>query len=225
MANETLAGGMTEVGTGLPTGVVTFLFGDIEGSTQMLENHRAAAGAALALHHELLQTAVEDASGVVFETVGDAVYGAFTRPTDAITAAVAIQRALEAEDWGEIGELRARIAVHTGAVETRGEHYFGAALFECARLQSLAHGGHTITSAATSALAARDLADGVELRALGTYRLKDLLEPMEVLQVDAPEQFFSPAQAISSPGGVCPRGSENERNPLGPMRSRHSCSR
>ncbi|MDH4341432.1 MAG: hypothetical protein OEW52_06950 [Thermoleophilia bacterium] len=135
MANETLAGGMTEVGTGLPTGVVTFLFGDIEGSTQMLENHRAAAGAALALHHELLQTAVEDASGVVFETVGDAVYGAFTRPTDAITAAVAIQRALEAEDWGEIGELRARIAVHTGAVETRGEHYFGAALFERARRQ------------------------------------------------------------------------------------------
>ena len=163
---------MTEVSIGLPTGVVTFLFSDFEGSTQMLEEHRAEAGAVLARHHELVRAAVEDGSAVVFETVGDAVYGAFARPTDAIGAAVAIQRALAAEELGAIGELRARIAVHTGAVEPRGEHYFGAALFECARLQSLAHGGQTITSTATSSLAARDLVDGIELRPMGSHRLE-----------------------------------------------------
>ncbi len=185
MADEPVTRDATTVDTDLPTGVVTFLFSDIEGSTRMLEEHRAEAGAALARHHELLRDAIEDASGVVFETVGDAVYGAFTRPADAIGAAVAIQRALEAEDWGEIGELRARIAVHTGAVESRDSHYFGPALFECARVQSLAHGGQTLASAATNALAAGDLADDVELRELGTHRLKDLLEPMQVFQVDA----------------------------------------
>ncbi|MFO7573495.1 MAG: adenylate/guanylate cyclase domain-containing protein [Gaiellaceae bacterium] len=173
------------------------MFSDIEGSTKMLETHRAAAGVALARHHELLLQAIENSSGVVFETVGDAVYGAFARPTDAITAAVAIQRALEGEEWGEVGELRARIAVHTGAVESRGEHYFGPALFECARLQSLAYGGQTITSAATNELAGKDLADGLELRPLGTHRLKDLLQAMEVFQVDAPglQTQFPPLRA------------------------------
>jgi predicted ATPase/class 3 adenylate cyclase/tetratricopeptide (TPR) repeat protein len=182
---------VTESSTGvdtdrLPTGVVTFLFSDIEGSTRKLEEHRAAAGTAFARHHDLVREAVESASGLVFETVGDAVYGAFARPADAVAAAVAAHRALEAEDWGEVGELQVRIAVHSGTVETRGAHYFGPALFECARLQSLAHGGQTLTSAAASALAGKDLADGVELRALGTHRLKDLDEPMEVFQVEAP---------------------------------------
>ena len=173
--------------TELPSGIVTFLFTDIEGSTQMLERHRSAAGAGLARHHDLLRAAVENASGVVFETVGDAVYAAFASPVDAIGAAVAIQRAMAAEDWGEIGELRARIAVHTGSVEARGDHYFGAALFEAARLQSLAHGGQTLTSLATSSLAALDLGDSLSVRPMGTHRLKDLDTPMEVFQVEAPD--------------------------------------
>jgi predicted ATPase/class 3 adenylate cyclase len=197
MRDESVIGAVTKGGRELPTGVVTFLFSDIEGSTRMLEEHRADAGAAFARHHELIQGAVEDQSGVVFETIGDAVYGAFTRPADAVDAAVAIHRALEAEEWGAIGELRVRIAVHSGAVEARGAHYFGPALFECARLQSLAHGGQTLTSAATNALAARDLTDGVELRGLGAHRLKDLDEPMEVFQVDAPglHTHFPPLRA------------------------------
>ncbi len=186
MTHESPSAAVTSSGRELPTGVVTFLFSDIQGSTRMLEEHRAQAGVAFARHHELVQDAIEERSGVVFETIGDAVYGAFTRPADAVDAAVSIHRALDAEGWGAIGELQVRIAVHTGAVEARGAHYFGPALFECARLQSLAHGGQTLASAATAALAAKDVADGVELRALGTHRLKDLDEPMDVFQVDAP---------------------------------------
>ena len=110
----------------------------------MLERHRAAAGAAFARHHELLRNAVEANQGVVFETVGDAVYAAFSQPVDAVLASVAIVRALEAEDWGEIRELRARIAINTGSVEARGRHYFGPPLFECARLESLVHGGQEV---------------------------------------------------------------------------------
>src|SRR5690606_23171876 len=91
----------------------------------------------------------------------------------------------------------ARIAVHSGAVEARGRHYFGPALFESARLQSLAHGGQTLTSAATAALAGADLTDGVSLRPMGTHRLKDLVEPLEVHQVVAPglQERFPPLRA------------------------------
>jgi predicted ATPase/class 3 adenylate cyclase len=169
----------------LPTGVVTFLFSDIEASTRILEDHPSVAGRALARHLELVAAEIAAAHGVVFETVGDAVYGAFDRPANALTAAVAIQRATAAEDWGEIGALRVRIAVHAGAVETRGDHYFGPALFECARLETLANGAQTITSAATGALAATGLPDDITLVPLGRHRLKDLATPMDVVQVSA----------------------------------------
>ena len=193
----------------LPTGVVTFLFSDVEASTRMLEVHRARAGAALARHHELLAAEIEAVGGVIFETVGDAVYAAFTRPADALGAAVAIQRRLGAEDWHEIGSLRVRIAVHSGAVEARDEHYFGAALFECARLQALAHGGQTITSSATATLAAAGLRPDIRLSPLGRHRLKDLAAPMDVVQVDAeglPTRFpplrSSAAVPTNLPGSV-----------------------
>ncbi len=184
----------------LPTGIVTFLFTDIEGSTQMLERHRAAAGAAFARHHELLREAIEANRGVVFETVGDAVYAAFSQPVDAVLASVAIVRALEAEDWGEIRELRARIAINTGSVEARGRHYFGPPLFECARLESLVHGGQILTSRATQSLAGDDLPDGVSLQPMGTHRLKDLETPMEVFQVHAPglRDEFPPLRAATT---------------------------
>jgi predicted ATPase/class 3 adenylate cyclase len=168
----------------LPTGVVTFLFSDVEASTRMLEVHRAQAGVALARHHELLAGEIATAGGVVFETVGDAVYAAFTRPADALGAAIAIQRGLAAQDWGPVGTMRVRIAVHSGAVDARDDHYFGAALFECARLQSLAHGGQTVTSAATASLATAGLPSAIRLAPMGRHRLKDLAAPMEVVQVD-----------------------------------------
>jgi class 3 adenylate cyclase len=92
----------------LPEGTVTFLFTDLEGSTRLLQAHPAAYQDAVRRHHDLLRGTVEARGGVVFETVGDAVYAAFAAPTAAVGAALAGQRALQGEDWGEVGELRVR---------------------------------------------------------------------------------------------------------------------
>ena len=171
----------------LPSGTVTFLFSDVEGSTQLLERHGAAMGSALARHHELFEQTVERHGGVIFETVGDAVYAAFSDAGAAVAAALDAQRALAAEDWGPIGRMAVRIALHTGAVERRGDHYFGPALFRVARLQVLGYGEQTLFSAVTAGLAADALPAGASMRDLGTHRLKDLGEPEHVYQLTHPE--------------------------------------
>src|SRR5436190_2756292 len=107
-------------------------------------------GAALAQHHGLLLVAITQHEGRVFDTVGDAVYGAFADPARAVAAAVDGQLALQTSAWGETGPLRVRMALHTGPVERRGLHYFGPALFRCARLQALGHGGQILLSASTA---------------------------------------------------------------------------
>ncbi|MDP9243864.1 MAG: tetratricopeptide repeat protein [Chloroflexota bacterium] len=171
----------------LPSGTLTFLFSDVEGSTQLLERHGAVMGAALARHHVLFEDIVERHDGAIFETVGDAVYVVFARPDDAIAAALDAQRALGAEDWGPIGRVAVRIALHTGQVERRGDHYFGPALFRAARLQALGHGEQTLLSGVTARLVADALPHGASLRDLGTHRLKDLGEPEQVFQLVHPE--------------------------------------
>jgi class 3 adenylate cyclase len=100
-----------------PTGTVTFLFTDLEGSTRPQQAHPAAYAAAVRRHHDLLRGAVEAHGGVVFETLGDAVCAAFARPTDAVAAALEGQLALRREAWGATGPLRARMGVHLGEVE------------------------------------------------------------------------------------------------------------
>jgi predicted ATPase/class 3 adenylate cyclase len=171
----------------LPEGTVTFLFSDVEGSTQLLERHGAEMGEALARHHALFEQITERHRGVIFETVGDAVYAAFARPADAVAAALDAHRALRDEDWGPIGRLAVRIAIHAGAVERRGKHYFGSALFRAARLQALGYGEQTLLSAVTARLVGDALPDGASLRDLGTHRLKDLAEPEQVYQLTHPD--------------------------------------
>ncbi len=119
---------------GLPTGTITFLFTDIEGSTRRWEEQRAAMGQALARHDTILREAIEGHGGVVFKTVGDAFYAAFERPTDALQAALAAQRALRAHAWEGGRPLRSRMALHTGIVEERDGDYFGPPLNRIARL-------------------------------------------------------------------------------------------
>jgi predicted ATPase/class 3 adenylate cyclase len=171
----------------LPTGTVTFLFTDLEGSTCLLEAHPAAYREALGRHHALLRAAVEAHGGAVFETVGEAVYAAFARPADAVAAALAGQLALWSEAWGEVGELRVRMALHTGDVERQGDHYFGAPLYRAARLMATAHGGQVVLSGATAALTRDVLPAGAGLRDLGTHRLKDLRRPEQVSQLVHPD--------------------------------------
>ena len=183
---EGSAGGL---GVGaLPAGTVTFLFTDLEGSTRLLEAHPAAYRDAVRRHHALLRAAVEGQGGVVFETVGDAVYAAFARPGDAVAAALAGQIALREEAWGELGPdaVRARMALHTGEVELQGAHYFGVPLYRCARLTAAAHGGQVVLSRATAELVRDVLPAGAVLRDLGTHRLKDLARPERVFQLVGP---------------------------------------
>ena len=135
----------------------------------------------IARHHELLEDAVVDRRGVVFETIGDAVYAAFADPTDAVEAAVAGQLALAAEDWGSLGQITVRMGLHTGPVERRDTHYFGAPLYRCARLMATAHGGQIVLTEATARLV-QDSLDAT-LVDLGMHGLKDLREPERVFQV------------------------------------------
>ena len=107
----------------LPTGTVTFLFTDIEGSTRLWQQHPAAMKDALVRHHALLQQAIESNDGYVFQIVGDAFCAAFATASRGVAAALAAQRALTGEAWGETGPLRVRMVLHTGSAELRaGEH-------------------------------------------------------------------------------------------------------
>ncbi|QRN97056.1 tetratricopeptide repeat protein [Archangium violaceum] len=170
------------------TVTVVFLFTDIEGSTRLLQAHPDAYRSAVRRHHELLRQAVETQGGVVFETVGDAVYASFPRPAEALAAALEGQRALHAEPWGELGTLKVRMGLHLGEVEPQGSHYFGAPLYRCARLMSTAHGGQIVLSGvvATAVSEPGALPGGASLRDLGEHRLKDLPEPEHIYQLVHP---------------------------------------
>jgi class 3 adenylate cyclase/DNA-binding CsgD family transcriptional regulator len=170
----------------LPEGTVTFLFTDLEGSARPLQVHPDAYRDAVRRHHALLREAVEAHGGVVFEKVGDAVYAAFAQATDAVAAALAGQLALRREDWGAVGELRARMGVHSGEAERQEAHYFGAPLYRCARLMAAAHAGQIVLSGATAELVRDALPEGETLRDLGEHRLKDLVRPERVFQLGAP---------------------------------------
>src|SRR3954471_10864461 len=133
----------------LPTGTVTFLFTDIEGSTTRWEHHPEAMRAALARHDLLTRAAIARHGGRVVKTMGDAFHAAFARAEEALAAAVDAQRSLDAESWGEIGSLRVRMALHTGTAEERDGDYYGQPLNRAARLLSTGHGGQVLLSDAT----------------------------------------------------------------------------
>lgn len=168
----------------LPEGRVAFLFSDVEGSTRLLEQHPTLMGQALARHHELFERSVGFHRGVIFETVGDAVYAAFADPADALACALDAQLTLAREDWGEVGRMACRIAIDQGDVVRRGEHYFGPVLFRCARLQAIGYGEQVLLSSAAASAVGNRLPEGASLRDLGTHRLKDLAEPEQVAMLE-----------------------------------------
>ncbi|HEY7461690.1 MAG TPA: adenylate/guanylate cyclase domain-containing protein, partial [Gemmatimonadota bacterium] len=172
--------------TDLHSGTVTFLFTDLEGSTQLWERHPKLMPAAVSRHDELLREAVLRHGGHVFKTGGDGFCVAFDRAADALAAALDAQHALASESWGEVGALRARMAVHTGAAEVRDGDYFGAALNRSARLLAIGHGGQVLVSQTTFDLVRDALPADAELRDLGAHRLKDLQRPEQVYQLMHP---------------------------------------
>ncbi len=171
----------------LPTGTVTFLFTDIEGSTRLWERDASAMKSALARHDEIVRSAIEEREGHVFKTLGDAFCASFSSAPEALGAAISAQRALHDEEWGEGGVIRVRMALHTGAVEEQGGDYFGPALNRVARLLSAGHGGQTLLSLATQELVRDALPDDSSLEDLGERRLRDLFRPERVFQISAPD--------------------------------------
>ncbi len=186
--------------TDLPTGAVTFLFTDIEGSTRLWEAYPEAMKAALARHDELLRRAVEANHGHVVKTTGDGLHAVFASPADAVTAAVAGQRAVAAEDWGATGGLRVRMGLHTGEAELRSGDYFGPALNRAARLMAVAAGGQSLVSQTTADLVQESLPAGIGLQDLGLHRLKDLVRPQHVYQIVIPglPADFPPLRSLDS---------------------------
>jgi DNA-binding NarL/FixJ family response regulator/tRNA A-37 threonylcarbamoyl transferase component Bud32 len=183
-----------------PTGTVTFLFTDIEGSTSMWEKHPTQMQAALARHDEILSTNIEANAGYVFKTVGDAYCAAFSTAREALLAALALHRALFAEQWDEHTEVRVRTALHTGATEERDGDYFGPPVNRVARLLSAGHGGQILLSAVTYGLVRDILEPGVELRDLGEHRLKDLRYTERIFQLVSPDlpSDFPPLRTLDT---------------------------
>jgi predicted ATPase/class 3 adenylate cyclase len=165
----------------LPTGTVSLLLADVEGSTRHWENDPEATGAAIADLNQVVDDLVGRFDGVrpIEQGEGDSFVSAFARARDAVGCALGIQRALAR------GRLRLRIGVHTGEVQSRGEgNYAGSTVNRAARLRNLAHGGQTVLSQASSDLVADGLPAGASLRDLGFHRLKDLTRPEHVYQLD-----------------------------------------
>ena len=171
----------------LPTGTVTLLFTDIEGSTRLWEAHATAMRAALVRHDALLRQCIEGHGGHVFKTIGDAFCAAFHTASDALTAALDAQRAFHREPWPEAAKLRVRMAVHSGAVDSRDGDYFGEPLNRVARLLAAGHGGQTLLSEATYDLCRDHLPPLASAKALGAHGLKDLGRAEAVFQINHPD--------------------------------------
>ncbi len=186
----------------LPTGTITFLFTDVEGSTRLWEAHPAAMRGVMAGHDALLTSVFERHDGVVVRPrgEGDSLFAVFVRASDAVAAAVAGQRALAAEDWGTIGPLRVRMGLHTGEADLREGDYYGSAVNRCARIRAAGHGGQILLSQATANLTRNTMPAGAMLRDLGEHRLRDLTSPERIYQVEAPELHpqFPPLKTLDS---------------------------
>jgi predicted ATPase/class 3 adenylate cyclase/DNA-binding CsgD family transcriptional regulator len=175
--------------TGLPTGTVTFLLTDVEGSTRLWDADPVAAAAAIDRHRQLIADAVAAANGSrpLEQGEGDSTVSAFARATDAAAAAQAAQRALADEPWPGGRAIRVRMAIHTGEAEPAPDRtYAGAVLNRCARLRALAHGGQVLVSGATADLVAEHLDGDLHLSDLGSHRLRDLSRPERVWQLGGP---------------------------------------
>ncbi len=169
----------------LPSGPVTFLFTDVEGSSRLWETERKRMRRALGRHDALLRDAIGRHGGHVFKTVGDAFCAAFADPVSALTTALEAQRSLTGIDVGSGGRFRVRMALHTGPAEERDGDYFGPPLNRVARLLAATHGGQVVLTAATRELIADALPAGCALRDLGQHRLRDLTRAEHVFELAA----------------------------------------
>jgi len=167
----------------LPTGTVTFLFTDIEGSTRLMQELGDRYVELQVTHHALLRDAFASNQGRELRTEGDSFFCVFASALDACAAAAAAQGALTRHAWPEGGAIRVRMGLHTGEAPLMGNEYIGLDVHHAARIAAAAHGGQIVVSEATRALVEGSLPPGLGLRGLGTHRLKDLAQPERLYQL------------------------------------------
>ena len=184
----------------LPTGTVTFLITDIEGSTRLLEHLGERYGAVQDRHDAILRSAIAIGDGRELSTEGDSVFAVFATPTGALRAATAAQRDLATGPWPQGAAIRVRMGLHTGDGVLGGANYLGLDVNRTARIAAAAHGGQVLLSDATRGLVERDLPTGISLRDLGQHRLRDLLHPERLHEVviDGLEEEFPPPRTLDA---------------------------
>ncbi len=183
----------------LPTGTVTFLFTDIEGSTPLWEGEPDQMRLALARHDAILRTAIANHGGHAYKTIGDAFQAAFAFPAHALAAALAAQRALAAQPWETSAPLRVRMGLHIGPAVAEGNDYTTTHTLNCvARIMAAGHGGQILLSGEVAAFVRRDLPTGVTLRDMGKHRMKGLTQLEHLFQIAAPDlpAVFPPLKTL-----------------------------
>lgn len=178
--------------------MVLFMFSDIEGSTARWESDPEAMRAALRMHDDILDSTIREHSGHVFKTVGDQFCSVFTRASDALAAAIDIQKRLNAADFSAVGELRARIAIYPGEADERSGDYFGPAVNRVARLLSVGHGGQILLPEIIANMESA-LPHDAGTMDLGWHRLKGIDRPERIFQLSFPglDTDFKPLQSLT----------------------------
>ena len=185
----------------LPTGTVTFLFTDIEGSTTLLQRLGGDAyGRVQDQHADIIRWAITRHEGTGIRTEGDSFFAVFASPVGAIRAAVDGQRELADHRWPEGAAIRVRMGIHTGEGRLGGEDYVGIDVNRAARIAAAGHGGQVLLSDATRALVEHDLPDEVVLRDLGLHRLKDIAHPEHLfdIAIDGLRSDFPPPKTLDA---------------------------
>src|SRR5207244_6229744 len=184
----------------LPIGTVTFLFTDIEGSTQLLRDLGDGYASVWKQHQLIIREALASAGGAEVGTEGDSFFAAFSSAPAAVGAAVAAQLGLAAHAWPEGSSVRVRMGLHTGDGVLSGSDYVGMDVHRAARIASAAHGGQVILPDATRALTEQSLPAGARLRDLGNHRLKDIVQPEHLydLVIDGLPAEFPPPRTLDA---------------------------
>jgi predicted ATPase/class 3 adenylate cyclase len=184
----------------LPAGTVTFLMTDIEGSTRLWDKDSASMQQAMARHDSLVGEHTQRSGGKLVEAgrEGDSVLAVFERARDGLACALSLQLAFAAEAWPTGAELRLRMALHSGEADLREGHFYGTAVYRCARLLAAGHGGQILVSQATEQLGGDLLPKGASLAGLGLHRLKDLSRPEPIFELLHPqlESDFPPLRTL-----------------------------
>ena len=185
----------------LPTGTITFVFTDIEGSTRLLQALGQGYRAVQDAQSRIVRGAIDEAGGTVVRTEGDSFFAVFLTPSAAVGATVVAQRALFSNDWPHSRPLRVRMGMHTGEGVLSGDDYIGIDVNKAARIAAAAWGGQVLLSEATTALVRGRLPHGVAIRSLGRHRLKDLQgeEELHDLVIDGLEAAFPPPRTLDAP--------------------------